>query len=82
MNYMAHKEVYGLLRQILLTEAPDQFVFLNIACGMATASAEALKGTEYRTLYWHRHTHSHRSTWRGRSSPTSAVQSTSAVRIS
>jgi SAM-dependent methyltransferase len=42
-NYMAHKEVYGILRQILVTEAPDQFVFLDIACGTAAASAEALK---------------------------------------
>ena len=45
LNYMAHKEVYGLLRQILATEAPDQFVFLDIACGTATSSAKALKGT-------------------------------------
>ena len=44
-NFMAHKEVYGLLRQVLVTEAPDQFVFLDIACGTATGSAEALKGT-------------------------------------
>jgi len=44
-NYMAHKEVYDLLRQVLVTEAPDQFVFLDIACGTATGSAEALKGT-------------------------------------
>ena len=45
LNYMAHKEVYGVLRQVLLTEAPDGFVFLDIACSTATASAEALKGT-------------------------------------
>lgn len=44
-NYMAHREVYGILRQILVTEAPDRFVFLDIACGTATGSAEALKGT-------------------------------------
>jgi SAM-dependent methyltransferase len=44
-NYMAHKEVYGILRQVLVTEAPDQFVFLDIACGTATASAEALQDT-------------------------------------
>jgi SAM-dependent methyltransferase len=28
-----------------LTEAPDRFVFLDVACGTATASAEALKDT-------------------------------------
>ena len=33
------------MRQILLTEAPDEFVFLDIACGTATGSAKALKGT-------------------------------------
>lgn len=26
LNYMAHKEVYGLLRQVLVAEARDQFV--------------------------------------------------------
>ena len=46
LNYMAHKEVYGLLRQVLVTEAPDQFVFLDVACGTATASANALKGSK------------------------------------
>jgi SAM-dependent methyltransferase len=45
LNYMAHKEVYGILRQVLVTEASDQFVFLDIACSTATASAEALRGT-------------------------------------
>jgi SAM-dependent methyltransferase len=45
LNYMAHREVYGLLRQILSTEAPEQFVFMDIACGTATTSAKALKGT-------------------------------------
>ena len=44
-NYMAHKEVYGLLHQVLMAEAPDRFVFLDVACSTATASAEALKGT-------------------------------------
>jgi SAM-dependent methyltransferase len=43
---MAHREVYGLLNRLLLTEAPDGFVFLDIACGDATASAKALKDTK------------------------------------
>jgi SAM-dependent methyltransferase len=34
-----------MLRQILSTEAPEQFVFMDVACGTATASAKALKGT-------------------------------------
>jgi SAM-dependent methyltransferase len=45
LNYLAHKEVYDVLRRAQMTEAPDQFVFLDIACGAASASAEALKGT-------------------------------------
>jgi cyclopropane fatty-acyl-phospholipid synthase-like methyltransferase len=45
-NYMAHKEVYDLLNRLLLTEAPDGFVFLDIACGDATASARALGDTK------------------------------------
>jgi SAM-dependent methyltransferase len=44
-NYMAHKEVYDVLHQVLVAQAPDQFVFLDVACGTATASAKALKGT-------------------------------------
>ena len=44
-DYMAHSDVYRLLRQILVAEAPDGFVFLDIACGTATASAAALSGT-------------------------------------
>jgi hypothetical protein len=39
-NYLAHKEVYGSLHQVLMTEAPDNVAFLDIACGAATASAE------------------------------------------
>jgi SAM-dependent methyltransferase len=45
-NYMAHREVYDLLHNILLSEAPKPFVFLDIACGPATGSAQALKDTD------------------------------------
>jgi SAM-dependent methyltransferase len=45
LNYMAHGEAYGVLRQVLATRARDPFVFLDIACGPATASAAALRGT-------------------------------------
>ena len=44
-NYMAHREVYGLLHDVLVSEAPKPFVFLDIACGTATGSARALQGT-------------------------------------
>ncbi|WP_114947847.1 class I SAM-dependent methyltransferase [Microvirga calopogonii] len=44
-NYMFHREVYGLLHEILVTEAPQPFRFLDIACGDATGSAAALKET-------------------------------------
>jgi len=43
LNYMAHREVYGLLHQVLAAEAPDQFVFADLACGPAMTSAEALR---------------------------------------
>jgi SAM-dependent methyltransferase len=43
-NYMAHREVYAVLHQVLATQAPDRFVFLDVACGTATASAKALVG--------------------------------------
>lgn len=46
LNYMAHREVYGLLRQVLLSEAPERFVFLDLACSTATASVQALGGTD------------------------------------
>lgn len=44
-DYMAHKAVYSLLGLVLETEAPDRFVFLDVACGTATASAAALGAT-------------------------------------
>ena len=46
LNYMAHKEVYGVLHKVLAAEAPEQFVFVDLACSTATASAEALRGTK------------------------------------
>ena len=32
-NYMCHREVYGLLHDVLVKEAPDGFVFADLACG-------------------------------------------------
>jgi SAM-dependent methyltransferase len=42
-NLMYHREVYGLLREALIAEAPAPFRFLDIACGDASASAEILR---------------------------------------
>jgi SAM-dependent methyltransferase len=50
-NYMFHREAYGQLHQILIDEAPQPFRFLDIACGDASASVEALKGT--RVSHYH-----------------------------
>jgi SAM-dependent methyltransferase len=44
-NYMYHREVYTLLHQIVLDEGREGFVFVDIACGTAPLSAEALAGT-------------------------------------
>ena len=45
-NYNFHREVYNLLHGILVTEAPKPFRFLDIACGDATGSRAALRGTD------------------------------------
>ena len=42
---MNHREVYGLLKEIVLAEAPQRFSFLDVACGDASASAAMLQGT-------------------------------------
>jgi SAM-dependent methyltransferase len=44
-NLMYHREVYGLLREALIAEAPMPFSFLDVACGDASASAAMLQGT-------------------------------------
>lgn len=44
-NYMCHREVYGLLHDVLVKEAPDGFVFADLGCGTATCSSAALAGT-------------------------------------
>ncbi len=44
-NYLFHREAYGTLRRTLLAEMNRPFRFLDVACGDATASAPALKGT-------------------------------------
>jgi len=42
-NLMFHREVYGLLHNLISQGMPRPFKFLDIACGDAAASAAALK---------------------------------------
>jgi SAM-dependent methyltransferase len=44
-NYLFHREAYGRLHEFLLAEIDRPFRFLDIACGDASASAGALRGT-------------------------------------
>jgi SAM-dependent methyltransferase len=44
-NLMQHREIYGLLHRLLVEEMPGSFTFLDVACGDAGASVEALLGT-------------------------------------
>jgi len=43
-NLMFHREVYGLLRDMLVNEVPPQFAFLDLGCGDASASVAMLAG--------------------------------------
>ncbi len=44
-NYLCHREVYGLLRDILIRDASQPFRFLDVACGDAGETIKALRGT-------------------------------------
>jgi ubiquinone/menaquinone biosynthesis C-methylase UbiE len=44
-NYLFHNEAYDVLRRWLLANASAPFRFLDLACGDASASVAALKGT-------------------------------------
>ena len=50
-NYLFHREAYAQLHRILVGEAVQAFRFLDIACGDARATADALKGT--RVAHYH-----------------------------
>jgi ubiquinone/menaquinone biosynthesis C-methylase UbiE len=50
-NYFYHREVYGQLHRILVDEAVWPFRFLDIACGDASSTVDALKGT--RVAHYH-----------------------------
>lgn len=44
-NYLFHREAYACLHQVLANEIDHPFSFLDIACGDASASISALRGT-------------------------------------
>lgn len=45
-NYLFHREAYNALHRILVEEAMQPFRFLDVACGDASATVKALKGTQ------------------------------------
>ncbi len=50
-NYLFHREAYGWLHRILADEVDRPFRFLDIACGDASATVDALKET--RIAHYH-----------------------------
>ena len=50
-NYMFHQEVYTILHNLLVEEAVQPFRFLDIACGDASATVNALRGTTVERYY-------------------------------
>jgi len=44
-NFLFHREAYARLRDVVVQDFTRQFHFLDIACGDASASAQALTGT-------------------------------------
>ena len=50
-NYLFHREAYDQLHRILVDEVVEPFRFLDIACGDASSSIDALKGT--RIAHYH-----------------------------
>jgi hypothetical protein len=50
-NYLSHREAYGWLHRILVGEVDRPFRFLDIACGDASATVDALKKT--RITHYH-----------------------------
>ncbi|MBW0000876.1 MAG: class I SAM-dependent methyltransferase [Verrucomicrobia bacterium] len=44
-NYLFHDEAYSCLHRVLVDEAAQPFRFLDVACGDASATVQALRGT-------------------------------------
>lgn len=80
-NLMFHREVYDVLRDLLVEQAPASFRFLDVACGDASASAAMLKttaiGSYVASTYRRR-----RCDWRLKPLKASLVPSNSAAAIS
>jgi methylase of polypeptide subunit release factors len=45
-NYLFHREAYERLHNLLIAEVAAPFYFLDVACGDASATVDALKGTQ------------------------------------
>jgi hypothetical protein len=45
-NFLFHREAYAALHEVLVNDAARPFRFLDIACGDASASVGALRGTD------------------------------------
>jgi SAM-dependent methyltransferase len=45
-NFLFHREAYAALHEVLVNDAAHPFRFLDIACGDASASVGALRGTD------------------------------------
>jgi len=45
-NYLFHREAYERLHNLLIAEVARPFYFLDVACGDASATVDALKGTQ------------------------------------
>jgi ubiquinone/menaquinone biosynthesis C-methylase UbiE len=50
-NYLFHREAYACLHQVLRQEMSRPFRFLDLACGDATPSLDALRGTAIAHYY-------------------------------
>ena len=50
-NYLFHREAYACLHQILVADVRHPFRFLDIACGDAASSVDALTGTHLAHYY-------------------------------
>ena len=49
LNYMAHKDILGILHKLLCSVPPPMFSVLELGCGDASLLSSALQGTEIET---------------------------------
>jgi hypothetical protein len=67
-NYTFHREAYGELHRVLADEVRQAFRFLDIACGDASMTVTALRGTRIHIIVGSISPRQH-SSWRGERSP-------------